>query len=562
MSSMHHAHHLFFVGLSLAVAVLGSWTALDLFRRVQSHIGRTQRIWLGAAAVAMGLSIWSMHFIAMLGFDPGSPVSYDLGLTVLSLALAIIATLGAFMAASQPRPSHKRLLLAGTAMGAGICLMHYVGMAALRTAASLGYAPVYVAASFVIAVLAATAALIAAQRERTLAWRASAAITLGFAIVGMHYTAMAGLRLTPLPSAAMGVAGVSPFALGLSVAAGTVVILLLALIASLYDQRLNILFALEAGGVGYWEFSLPDRTLHVSRGVKILFGHDPDGPFTEADLLAALAPEERMRRNLLNAQALASDKDYDAEYRLSDAHGGRWINVRGRVTSRVGGAPRRMTGVMLDVTDRRNAFAALAHAQEHQKLLIAELNHRVKNTLATVQSVARQSVKGAKSVEEFREAFDARLVALSHTHNALTRGGWTSASLRELLTGELAPYAPGQIELQGPDVALEARQALALGMVFHELATNAAKYGALSTPDGCVAVAWSAGGGRLEIRWRERGGPPVRPPARRGFGSRLVEGSVTGELGGHAELSFGADGFSCRLDVPWRPAEAPAPVEA
>ena len=163
----HHHHQPIFVILSLLVAVFGSWTALDLFRRVRSHIGRTRQVWLGAAAAAMGVSIWSMHFIAMLGFDPGSAVSYDVPLTLLSLILAVGATWGAFFTAARERADHAKLLLAGLAMGAGICLMHYVGMAALRTAVSLGYNAVLVAASLLVAVVAATAALRAARRERS-----------------------------------------------------------------------------------------------------------------------------------------------------------------------------------------------------------------------------------------------------------------------------------------------------------------------------------------------------------------------------------------------------------
>ncbi|MBJ7413467.1 MAG: hypothetical protein JHD15_24360, partial [Phenylobacterium sp.] len=122
---MPHHHHPLFVILSLVVAVLGSWTALDLFRRVRWHIGRTRQVWLGTAAVAMGASIWSMHFIAMLGFDPGSAVSYDPALTLVSFALAVGATWGAFFSAARERSGGALVMLAGAFMGAGICLMHY-----------------------------------------------------------------------------------------------------------------------------------------------------------------------------------------------------------------------------------------------------------------------------------------------------------------------------------------------------------------------------------------------------------------------------------------------------
>lgn len=545
-----HLHHPLFVALSLVVAVLGSWTALDLFRRVRSHIGQTRRMWLAAAAVAMGLSIWSMHFVAMLGFDPGAAVRYDLPLTFLSLALAMGATGGAFFAAARPGAGATRITAAGVAMGTGICLMHYVGMAALRTAAVLSYDPAFVAASFAIAAGASSAALFAARRERTLAWRAAAAVALGLAIVGMHFTGMAGLKLTPVHYATPPAPGAPPFILGASVAAGASVILLLALLASLYDQRLNVLAALEAGGVGYWELSLPQMDFHLSARGKQIFGRAAEAPFTQQDLLNALAPEERAQGQKIFDVALTSTGEYDSEHRLAGDGPPQWINIRGRVTARRNGRPVRMAGVVLDVTDRRNAFAALAQSERRQRLLIDELNHRVKNTLATVQSIARQSAKGASSLDVFRAAFEARLVALSQTHNALTRGGWSSARLRELLDQEFAPYAPGQARYDGDDLRLAPRQALALGMVFHELSTNAAKYGALSTPEGRVSVIWRRRDQALEILWSEAGGPPARPPTRRGFGSRLIEGSVVRELGGTAELTYQEHGFCARLIVP------------
>jgi len=549
---MAHHHHALFVVLSLLVAVFGSWTALDLFRRVHSHIGRARRTWLGAAAVAMGASIWSMHFIAMLGFDPGGPVSYDLPLTFLSLALAIGATCGAFFAAAGERVSTARTMAAGAAMGFGICLMHYVGMAALRTAVSLGYRPSYVAASLLIAVAAATAALFAARRERGFGWRVIAAVVLGFAIVGMHYTAMAGLELTVVEGGSPPLPGAPPMILGVSVAGGTLTVLFLALLASLYDQRLNVLSALEAGQVGYWELTLPENQLQVSARGKEIMGVDAQAPFTQADMIARLAPEAQAMREQLLAQAIATGDDYDAEYALAGPGlEGRWINIRGRVVAWRNGRPRRLAGVVLDVTDRRKTLRDLADAERRQRLLIDELNHRVKNTLATVQSIARQTAKGAPTIEAFREAFEARLLALSQTHNALTRGGWEQASLRELLDQEFSPYRPEQVRLEGPDVSLKPREALALGMTFHELATNAAKYGALSQHRGCVEVDWSLDADRrLRLTWRERGGPAVAPPSRQGFGSRLVQSAVQAELGGETELTFRPAGLECRLTAP------------
>lgn len=545
---MHTHQSATFAVLSLIVAVLGSWTALDLFARVRSHIGRVRRIWLFAAATAMGLSIWSMHFIAMLGFDPGAPVSYDPFLTALSLLLAIGATCGAFFAAAPDKASRARIAAAGTAMGLGICLMHYVGMAALRTAVSLGYRPGYVAASFAIAIIASTAALFIKRRHPTSGWKAAASLVLGVAIVGMHYTAMAGLRLASTDVGASQGSGASTFMLGVSVAAGTSVILALALLASLYDQRLNVISSLDAGRVGYWELTLPDFTLQVSPRGRQIFGGDPHQPFSRADFQSALPPEELARSQALLSAAIESRSEYDAEYRLERP--GRapwWVNVRGQVVSTRGGRPRRMAGVVLDVTERRRVYDALQEAEARQKLLIDELNHRVKNTLATVQSIARQTARDMPGGKGFLETYEARLIALSQTHDALTRGVWEHASLAELLEKEFSPYAAEQFRFEGPEVRLKPRQALALGMVFHELATNAAKHGALCQTRGCVQVAWRCDDDRLHVEWRERGGPAVAPPSRAGFGSRLIKSAVEGELRGHSEVDYAATGVVCRL---------------
>lgn len=204
-----------------------------------------------------------------------------------------------------------------------------------------------------------------------------------------------------------------------------------------------------------------------------------------------------------------------------------------------------------DVTDR-------VRAERQQALLVAELNHRVKNALATVQSIAAQTLRTSPDPAAFRIAFESRLMALAATHDLLTASSWRGAQLRDVLLVELEPHGPERYELDGPDVALGPNQALSLGLVFHELATNAAKYGALSTPHGCVRVSWrtveAANGQALELAWTERGGPAVTPPARRGFGSRLIERSLQGEIGGSATLEFAEGGVVCRV-------MAPLPVE-
>lgn len=196
-----------------------------------------------------------------------------------------------------------------------------------------------------------------------------------------------------------------------------------------------------------------------------------------------------------------------------------------------------------DVTDR-------VKAEEQQKLLVDELNHRVKNTLATVQAIAAQTLRTSAEPAAFNQAFQARLLALSATHDLLTATSWRSAALSDVLKVELHPFGSERYRCEGPELDLAPSEALTLGLIFHELATNAAKYGALSAPRGQVLVDWAVsddGARRLELTWREAGGPPVRPPVRRGFGSRLIERSLG--AGGSSVLDFDPAGLICRISL-------------
>ncbi|MET0294297.1 MAG: PAS domain-containing protein [Phenylobacterium sp.] len=196
-----------------------------------------------------------------------------------------------------------------------------------------------------------------------------------------------------------------------------------------------------------------------------------------------------------------------------------------------------------DVTDR-------VRAEAQRELLLAELNHRVKNTLATVQAIAAHTLRSHPEPARFREQFEARIAALSKTHDLLTAADWKSASLRDVLLAELAPHGEGRYELEGPDVRLTPSETLTLALVIHELATNAAKYGALSAAKGCVSVSWELAAAQLSLTWTERDGPAVTAPTRRGFGSRLIERSLQGEMRGAAVLEFAPAGLVCRLQTP------------
>jgi two-component sensor histidine kinase/integral membrane sensor domain MASE1 len=208
-------------------------------------------------------------------------------------------------------------------------------------------------------------------------------------------------------------------------------------------------------------------------------------------------------------------------------------------------------------------------AEEHQKLLINELNHRVKNTLATVQSIAAQTRRTAKDPKASYEAFIERLMALSRVHDVLTHERWERAALRAIVDGATQPFEDGtgrRFRISGPPVWIEPHAALALAMALHELATNAAKYGALSVAEGVVTLEWRLAEGPgevLELAWREAGGPPVRPPKQRGFGSRLLERGLAGELNGEVSVDYRPDGLACTMRARLRAAEArPEPPPA
>ncbi len=211
----------------------------------------------------------------------------------------------------------------------------------------------------------------------------------------------------------------------------------------------------------------------------------------------------------------------------------------------------------------RDHLAERESAARRQTMLLHELNHRVKNSLATVQGIAAQTLRGDADPETARRAFMARLLALAKTHDLLTATAWSGSGVREVVLAELVPFRdearPGRVELEGPEVELAPNATVALGMAVHELATNAVKYGSLSVPGGRVMVRWSmpmsAGPGctgsarRLHLTWTETGGPPVVPPSRRGFGSRLIERGLARELGGSARIEFAPEGVRCAMDL-------------
>ena len=195
----------------------------------------------------------------------------------------------------------------------------------------------------------------------------------------------------------------------------------------------------------------------------------------------------------------------------------------------------------------------IARAETLHELLIDEINHRVKNTLATVQSLASQTFRSGTDAAS-RNKFDARLASLGRAHDVLSAKKWEVADIGEVVAATLEPFAsasPHRIAFDGPSVPMSSRAVVMLSLVLHELATNAAKYGALSGPVGRVTVSWTLEPhDTVNLNWRESGGPPVGKPDRVGFGSTLIEKGFTAQMGGSATLRYEPDGLTCALEFP------------
>jgi PAS domain S-box-containing protein len=310
---------------------------------------------------------------------------------------------------------------------------------------------------------------------------------------------------------------------------------------ALARQQHTFDLAMVAAQMGTWRYTIADNICLYDENAQRLYGlaearflHDDEGVRTK------FHPDdmEQMWANVAKALDPLGDGLYEVEYRVKQLDGGwRWLSAWGLVEFEGEGPDRKavaIAGASRDLT-------AMKRAQELQRLLANELNHRVKNTLATVQSITSQTLRGATDLELARNALEERIISLSRAHDLLTDRSWSGADLRDVVQKALQPFSPAQLELAGPSVEMPPQHALALSLALHELATNAAKYGALSAPEGRVQVAWTNDGRELRLCWQERGGPPVSPPVRRGFGSRLLEATFR-DLGGRSVIDFGAAG--------------------
>jgi PAS domain S-box-containing protein len=314
------------------------------------------------------------------------------------------------------------------------------------------------------------------------------------------------------------------------------------------ESQARLEAALRAGQLGVHEYLVGPNVIRWDDVVHRLWGVEASETVSYETFEAGVHPDDlpAVRKAVAGALDPASNGRYIAEYRVINRQSGktRWVVAEGQTTF-AHGKPERLLGTVRDVTARRRA-------EEQRILLINELNHRVKNTLATVQSLAAQSFRQAPTdAEPFLARFNERLFSLARAHGILTEESWSGADLKAIIDAALQPVLSGdgsdRILREGPEIRLNASQSLALAMAMHELATNAMKYGSLSVISGRIEIGWTCEDRIVRLQWRELGGPKVEEPERRGFGMRLLTRALSTDLNGEVTLRFEPEGVICLL---------------
>jgi len=315
--------------------------------------------------------------------------------------------------------------------------------------------------------------------------------------------------------------------------------------ALLKESKARLSDALAAGQVVAFEWDAATGRSQRSDNAEHILGVVQGGGF-----LRQVHPADRRKFNVLIRNLSPGNSSYTLTFRFARADGRDvWLEEEAKGEFDTSGKLLRIKGLTRDITERKEL-------EDHKSTLISELDHRVKNVLASVSAVAARTKETSGSRAEFVAALDGRIKSMAITHELLSSRHWRGIPLAELVRRELAPYATGSnTRLDGPDVVLRPEAGQVLAMVFHELATNAAKYGAISASSGIVIVRWSFkrnGHAQrwLSIRWQESGGPFVVPPAKSGYGDSVVREQVPYELGGSVDLDYLPDGVRCQLQIP------------
>lgn len=304
--------------------------------------------------------------------------------------------------------------------------------------------------------------------------------------------------------------------------------------------------AMRAAKIASWSWDLATDIVDCDETLRTMFGLPAGLSVSGRDLIAAITPEHVVTLREALRDSLVTDQDFSGEFRIAAT--GRWVLGLGRVFERdAEGRATAVLGVYIDIT-------ATKESEEKTRLLLRELNHRVKNTLAMLQSLAGQTLRRSRNDKEFTIAFSGRLQALAAAHTLLSDREWESIDLLTLLKTQVSPYAidfDEQVSVSCPEMALDPDEALGLGLVLHELATNAAKFGALSRGLGRVRVACTEDDAEARvIEWTESGGPTVKPPKSGGFGSILIARSLDKIVGSSVTVAYPPEGLHVRIRIP------------
>jgi PAS domain S-box-containing protein len=324
----------------------------------------------------------------------------------------------------------------------------------------------------------------------------------------------------------------------------------------LQESEQQLRFATEAAEVGLWDVDNVADTLFWPPRVKAMFGISPDVSVTMADFFAGLHPEDK--EAIGAAYAAACDPKqralYDVEYRTVGREDGviRWVAAKGRGMFDADGKCVRVLGTAIDITKRKQA-------EERQLLLAREVDHRARNALAVVQAIVR--LTRSATVPNYIAAVEGRIRALAQAHTLLSQSRWEGADIARLVEEELAPYrVPGspRINISGPPVFIEPDKAQIVALALHELATNSAKYGALSLPNAQLDLSWKHEPGLISLIWREAGGPPVRAPTEQGFGTKIINATVKHQSNGDVRFEWRPEGLVCTLVIPSKTSDGAA----
>jgi two-component sensor histidine kinase/DNA-binding response OmpR family regulator len=306
--------------------------------------------------------------------------------------------------------------------------------------------------------------------------------------------------------------------------------------------------ALAAGNMGSWEYDFHDNTWRIDEGQCRIFAVNPRTEPTP-EHVRALIQKEDWDRLIEQLDAVSPEsKSFQSEMRVVRANGEmRWCLVAAAVTFGEGGHKSHVAGVTIDITERKET-------EEKQSLLAREVDHRARNALAVVQAIVRMS--HAPTMEAYAAGVEGRIRALSLSHDLLSKSRWQGADITKLIREEVEPYqtdGTARVQFSGPSILLPPDNAQTIALAIHELATNAAKYGGLSQEGGSVDIRWQVTDGTIRLVWREKGGPLVEKPSKRGFGTKIIDASINSRSGGSAKFAWHLEGLSCELIWPHSP---------